>query len=443
MDHTRIKIKRSNDTEADIISDLPRDVIHEIWERLPLRDAARMCILSHKWQDIWTSTPHLTFDVHFCTSVLKEEVHEALKFCSVVSKILFQHEGPIHKFSLFVPSLNACPDVDQWISHLSRNGLRDFSLWNAYIAPLKLSSRLFSCGELEKLKLHFCIFRFPLNFEGFPKLTSLELDRVVLRYKTFKDLIGSCPVLQKLVLTNFTGLEQMNIVIDIPKLRYLTIDWVFGSLDVKFCESLVSASFGIQKLVSVHKGFLGDLAKVLANSSKLERLCFRCHFCRVLINAGSIRNTFEKLKNLELLSLHLDYLDDLSSVISCIQSFSNIETLKITVISSTNLAGRLVDSNSDFTLHHLRCAKIGILSAFTTELKLIEFLLACSPVLERLSVHTPLLKRTSRSRMLMQLNRFRRASRMVEVICPENTLPKRSVHVATSPSTSDSSSDSA
>lgn len=287
MNLTRTKMGRRQEaqdySEADIISNLPRDVIHEIWERLPLQDAARMSVLSHKWQDIWTSTPHLLFDDCFFTSVLKEERQETLRFCSTVSKILFQHQGPIHKFSLFVPPLNACPDVSQWISHLSRNGLRDFSLRNTYMSPLKLSSRLFCCGDLEKLKLFFCIFSPPpLNIRGFPKLTSLELDRVFLTYKTFKDLIESCPVLHNLNLTNFTGMEHRNIVIDSPNLKHLILDWQFESLELKSCENLVSASFGMQIFVNVvHRASLCNLVKVLATSSKLKRLCFKGHFCTV------------------------------------------------------------------------------------------------------------------------------------------------------------------
>ncbi|XP_056690454.1 F-box/FBD/LRR-repeat protein At1g13570-like [Spinacia oleracea] len=160
IDHTRTKYRRSHDTQGDILSDLPRDVIHEICERLPLLDAARMSVLSHKWLDIWTSTPHLVFDYVFFYSVLKGEAQET-KYGSIVSKILFQHEGPIHKFSLFVPPLKSCLDVAQWISHLSRNGLREFRLSNLCDARLKLNLS----GDLEKLTLN--IRGFQLISEAF------------------------------------------------------------------------------------------------------------------------------------------------------------------------------------------------------------------------------------------------------------------------------------
>ncbi|KNA08978.1 hypothetical protein SOVF_157780 [Spinacia oleracea] len=416
MFHTRTKKRRSHATQGDILSDLPRDVIHEICERLPLRDAARMSVLSHKWLDIWTSTPHLAFDYEFFCSVLKGEAQETLKFGSIVSKILFQHEGPIHKFSLSVPPLKSCPDVAQWISYLSRNGLREFRLSKMDDPRLKLNLRLFSCCDLEKLK----------------------------------DLIGKSPLLQNLVLTNFNGMEERHIAIDAPNLRHLNIDWLFESLDVKSCENLVSVSVGWQRWQvkadrdddrKIHKASLCNVVEVLANSSKLERLCLRGHFCKVLFKAGGLQYTFEKLKSLELLI----YSDDLPFVVNCIQSFPNIETLKITVLTCTNLPEHVLDYNPDTTLHHLSYAKVEIVSASSTELKVIEFLLACSPVLEKLYVH-PRFHDDEASkliRMLMQSNRLRRASRMVEVIWPENLLPKISVQVATSSSsTSGSSSES-
>ncbi|KMT08372.1 hypothetical protein BVRB_6g140520 isoform A [Beta vulgaris subsp. vulgaris] len=401
MNHKKSKI-RHNDSSLDMISNLPTDVIYKLLERFSLKDAARMSVLSHKWRDIWTSNPHLVFDEPFFARVLKQEVRDTDKFCNVVSNILFQHEGPILKFSLAM--------------------------------PLQLGSRLFSCVDLENLKLTCCIFSLPPDFRGFPKLISLELDAVVINYTTFKNLIGNCPVLQKIVLTNFTGLQHRHVIIEAPNLRYLTLDWAFKSVYVTCCENLVSASIGLPKLVKVHnKASLGDLVKVLTNSSKLERLCLRSHLCRILFTECNLRTASQKLRNLDLLDLHLDFQDDVFSVFSCIQSFPNIETLKISVHSSSNLAEHVLDYNADGTLHNLRCAKVRLLVASTTEMKLIEFLLACSPVLEKLLVHAPAVMGSSRLKMLLQLNRFRRISQKVEVICPVS-------EVITSASSSDSPS---
>ncbi|KAL2904837.1 hypothetical protein RDABS01_003547 [Bienertia sinuspersici] len=415
MNHSKFK-KRSLEAQQDIISDLPRDVLYKIMVRLPLRDAARMSLLSHKWQDIWTSVPHLTFDELFFMS-LKKHVRKTHEYCDIVSKILFQHEGPIFRFSFFVPRLNSSPDIAPWISYLSRNGLKEFSLCNVS-TPVKLGSRLFSCGGLEKLKLSGCNFIPPPYFRGFPKLTSLELDGLYLTYSAFKDLVGSCSVLQKLVLTNCKGMEQMHVVIDAPNLRILVLDWEFQSIEVKSYENLVSVSIGLSFTNIHHKASLCSLLTNLANLSKLERLRLSGGFCTVLIKELSLRNTFVRLRNLEFLSLHLYNLDDFSSLIS-------LQTCSVLVLTSMNLDGHLLDFNSECTLHYLRFATIGISSCSSPELKFVEFLLACSPVLEKLSVlPTAPLKQSSHSKMLVQLNRFRRVSPKVEVICPELIIPE-------------------
>ncbi|XP_021717898.1 F-box/FBD/LRR-repeat protein At1g13570-like [Chenopodium quinoa] len=431
MHYTRFKKRRSLNNQADKISDLPRDVLIRIMECLPLRDAARMSVLSRMWQSIWTSIPSLAFDAHFFARVLRRSVPETHQFSSIVSKILFQHEGSILKFTLWVPPVKTCPDVTQWISFLSRSGLREFGLCNMYHTPLKLSLHLFSCDSLETLKLYNCIYS-PPNFGGFPRLTSLELCRVSIVCRTLKDVIGSCPALQNLVLKNFSGMEDRHLIIDVPLLRNLVVDGAFASLDVIVSENLVSASFVLQKLTKncPEEGNSYDLINSLANSSKLEWLCLGGHFCKVLFEKQSLPNTSPKLKNLELLSLHLNDLDDFSSAISSIQSFPNIETLDISVNTSKNLDKNVLVYDLEFTLHHLRCANIGIWSASSTELKLIEFLLACSPVLEKLSISlTTPLKQGSHSKMSTQLNRFRRASPKVEVICPERKVfPKKLPH---------------
>ncbi|XP_056697532.1 F-box/FBD/LRR-repeat protein At1g13570-like isoform X2 [Spinacia oleracea] len=432
--YTRYKKRKSLNNQPDMISDLPKDVLYRIIERLPLRDAARMSILSHKWQKIWASTPHLAFDTHFFTRVLKKKVPEAHEFLEIASKILFQHDGPIPKLSLWVPELKSCPDVTHWIAFLSRTGLREFDLCNKYRTPLKLSPHLFSCKDLEKLMLYRCIFSLPLNFKGFPKLTSLKLYGINIVYNTLKHLIGSCPLLQNLVLKDFSGMENKHIIVDAPNLRNLVIDGVFGSLDVKVPEDLVSASFVLQKLTINRREEESsyDLINALANSSRLEWLCLGGHICKVLFESCSLPNTCQKLKNLELQSLHLDDLNDFSSAVSCLQSFPNIETLNISVNTSKSLDEHVLVYNPDCTLHHLRCAKIGICSGSSTELKLIEFLLDCSPVLEKLYISLTMpLKQSRHSRMTSQLNRFRRASRKVEVVCPERKVyPKVPVSVS-------------
>ncbi|KAK9705336.1 hypothetical protein RND81_07G049200 [Saponaria officinalis] len=425
----RLKRGKSVDGPPDYISELPRGVIDSIIERLPLRDAARMSFLSRKWFEIWTSIQKLAFDAHFFSSVLKNKLLDANEFSRIVSKILFHHDGHLLSFHLYIPSLKSWPDVNQWICYLSRTDVADISIQNQFKAPLKLSSRIFSCDNLEKLKLHYLIINPPYNFGGFRKLTCLELDKTSITEKAFKFLIRSCPLLQKLRLTNFIGMEH--IIIDAPYMSRLIVDGTFISLDVRNAANLVSALFGLQKWVEVyHLASLRVLIQALISSCNLQKLCFRGHFSKALYKKSLLPTAFAKLKNLDLSFIHLNDVDDFSSIISTIQSCPAIEKLNISVSTSKYLTGHVLDYDPDHVLCHLCYADVILCCGSNMELKLIEFLLACSPVLKKLSVTSNGdIKRIFRPKMMVQLIRFRRASQTVEVICPE---PLMSVYLDSS-----------
>ncbi|XP_060190092.1 FBD-associated F-box protein At5g22730-like isoform X2 [Lycium barbarum] len=46
----------------DRISNLPIEIIRQIHCYLPVKDAARISVLSHKWQSIWASSPNIYLD---------------------------------------------------------------------------------------------------------------------------------------------------------------------------------------------------------------------------------------------------------------------------------------------------------------------------------------------------------------------------------------------
>ena len=274
------KRRKSLDDPADVISDLPRNVIDSIVECLPLRDAARLSVLSRKWRDIWISMPYLTFNAYFFASVLQEKIHVTHEFSGIVSKILFHHKGPILKFSLYVPRLGLRPDVVQWISFLSTSGVKEFNLENQYKMPLQLSSDLFSFVGLEKLKLHFCVFSPLPNLTCFKRLVSLVLCNVKFREGTFEDLINRCPLLEELTLVKCLGIEHVNV--NAPDLKHLIVDGTFRSICVKIAGNLVTVGIVLDKLTKIcHKTSLRDLIESLAKSNKLEKLCLGGHFCKV------------------------------------------------------------------------------------------------------------------------------------------------------------------
>ncbi|XP_074300682.1 F-box/FBD/LRR-repeat protein At1g13570-like [Silene latifolia] len=416
------KRAKTVDVPLDLFAEVPRHVIDVIVDRLPLRTAARLSVLSSKWLDIWKSRQTLEFDVGFFSWVL-QDLRDTEEYSCLVSKILFKHSGHLFRFHLEIPSLNSRPDVDQWICYLSRTGVSDISIDNDYRNPLILNRHIFSCGNLEKLKLHYFIINFdpPGNCMCFKKMTHLDLDETTLTEKAFKYLIRSCPLLQELRLTDFIGMEHISI--DAPHLTHLIVDGTFISLDVRNAEKLVSADFGLHRYVDFsHKTSLGVLIQTLASSHKLQKLVFRGHFVQVLYKEKLLPSTFENLRWLELKSIHLNKADEFDSIISIIQACPAVERLNISVSTSKRKTwSDEFEYNPSAVLHRLCYADVDICRGSNKELKLIEFLLECSPILKKLSLTTSAkdIRGVFRPETTSQLIHFRRASPNLEISCPD------------------------
>ncbi|KAH9625608.1 hypothetical protein KSS87_003848 [Heliosperma pusillum] len=427
MTQTRTPKRGKVDVPVDLFSELPRNVIDVIMELLPLCDAARMSVLSTKWLNIWRARQKLTLDAKFFKRVLKNQLCVTHEFSRIVSKILLHHSGHLSSFHLEIPYLISCPDVDQWICYLSRTGVSDICIQSQYKDPLKLSWHIFSCGNLEKLKLRSFVINPSHNCGGFSKMKRLELDKTTLTEKAFKYLIQGCPLLQELRLTNFVGMEH--VTIDAPNLSRLIVDGTFISLDVRNAEKLVSADFGLQKCVDVcHKASLRVLIQALARSSKLQKLVFRGHFVEVLYKESLLPSTFENLRILDLLFIHLNTVDEFRSIIGIIQACPAVERLNISVSTSKHKTSHVLNYSPSSVLHRLCYAEVDICRGSKMELKMIEFLLGCSPILKKLSLTTSTgnVTRIFSPKMIHQLFHFRKASQNLKVSWPDSTGPDRS-----------------
>ncbi|XP_059650302.1 F-box/FBD/LRR-repeat protein At1g13570-like [Cornus florida] len=129
MNYSNIGEEVHNGTE-DIISDLPRNVIDSILEFMPMQDAARTSNLSRKWRNIWSSHPIPVLDKEFFVKTFETE--RTYEFEKLINKLLFSHNGPILKFSLYIPEEYFVQTllIDQWMPFLSKNGIKELFLDN-------------------------------------------------------------------------------------------------------------------------------------------------------------------------------------------------------------------------------------------------------------------------------------------------------------------------
>ncbi|KAJ0792914.1 putative F-box domain, leucine-rich repeat domain superfamily, F-box-like domain superfamily [Helianthus annuus] len=197
--------------EEDRISNLPEHLIDSILERLPIQDVIRTSILSKKWRYKWRTMRAVVFDEQISKKLAKNGAFGRHGFIRVINQVLLLHKGSISKFYLCILDmfLDSFQDVNQWMLYLSTKGVKDFTIANSN-QPYQLPRCVFSCVELRTLELNKCIFKPPLQFEGFLYLESLVFNNV--DFTT--DLGGTAinlPQLKKLIMRSCTKVYNLKI----------------------------------------------------------------------------------------------------------------------------------------------------------------------------------------------------------------------------------------
>ncbi|XP_071704819.1 F-box/FBD/LRR-repeat protein At1g13570-like [Rutidosis leptorrhynchoides] len=165
--------------ETNNLSKLPDNLVDSILERLPIQDAVRTSILSRNWRYTWTTMRLLVLDEHFSNKLAKNGTFGYSGFIRVINQLFYFLKAPILKVHLFIPKmlLDIFQEVNQWILRLSRDCVRKLVLINSN-QSYQLPSYLFYCSELRYLKLKNCIFKPPLEFQGFVYLEVLWLQNI-------------------------------------------------------------------------------------------------------------------------------------------------------------------------------------------------------------------------------------------------------------------------
>ncbi|EPS66566.1 f-box family protein, partial [Genlisea aurea] len=176
--------------EYDLISELPQSVAEIILTKLPILEAVRTSVLSRRWRYRWSSLTDIVFDDR---SVIKSRIDRTNDF---ITKLLFAHNGPVHKFSISTSHLKIGPEIDQWLLFVSRKDIRDLVIELRKGSWITMPSCVFSCSKLTRLELSYCQFDIPPNFSGFPFLKYLKLKYFYTDTDDLDNLISSSPCLE-------------------------------------------------------------------------------------------------------------------------------------------------------------------------------------------------------------------------------------------------------
>ncbi|KAK8667953.1 hypothetical protein V6N13_105426 [Hibiscus sabdariffa] len=410
----------------DLISDLPQSIIESILTRLPIRDAVRTSILSSKWRYKWTTLTQLVFDEK-CVILSNDRCKVEDSLVKFITRTLFLHQGPIHKFQLTTTHLQCCPDIDQWLLFLSRSDIKELVLELGEGEWFRVPSCLFNCKKLTRLDLFRCEFDPPPSFKGFLCLKSLNLHQVLVSPEAIESLISSCPLLESLALSYF---DSLALTIRAPNLKYLCLEGEFKDICLENAPLLVAMSVAMYMTDDIAEHFEQSSScnfnRFLGGVPRLERLIGHIYFTKYLSignDLGRLPITYVHLKVVELNQVSFEDMKEILVVLHLITNSPNLRELQISGSSNTLAAIDAPDLDfwddecpSECTFKHLKLVKMTDMSGVPHEMEFIKFLLANSPALETMNISPCVYVMDGRLNMLIELLRFRRASAQAEIL---------------------------
>ncbi|CAI9116648.1 OLC1v1017846C1 [Oldenlandia corymbosa var. corymbosa] len=415
------------EVEVDKISNLPGHILDKVLSHLSLRDAVRTSVLSSKWRYKWITLPHLVFDNQ---SVLVSSQDQSLiknKLVNIVDHVLLLHSGPIQKFKLSHRDLQGVSDIDRWILFLSRGSFKEFVLeiWKGH--RYKLPSSLYFCQNLVHLELFNCLLKPPAAFSGFKNLKSIDLQHITMDQDAFEFLISSCPLLERLTLMNFDGFTNLHI--HAPNLLFFDVGGVFDNVSFQDTFHLAVVSIGLYTNTGYDRnltfGSAGNLIKFFSHLPRIQRLEVQSYFLKYL-TAGKVPVRLPMpCVELSFLSLRINFNDVEESLaaLCLLRSSPNLQELEM-LARPEELNGARISINvleEDYEIcpfNQLRFVKIAGISGLKQELNFIKFLLANSPVLEKMTVKPTSIEGgwESLKELMKELLSFRRASVQAQII---------------------------
>ncbi|CAI0458639.1 unnamed protein product [Linum tenue] len=430
-------MKRLCETNASRIGGLPAEVIRRLLTFLPVKEASRTSLLSREWRHRWRSIPQLVFDDSFAPAPEKGDCSpDDGKFLMHIYEALLLHEGPITKFELAIPGLGRChPKLDLLMLYLSSKGVQELTLLFSGTGRCgRLHSALFSAIHLKRLTLQRCRFTPPSGFEGFPKLTHLQLANLWLPLNFFEHVLPKFPLLEELrVLPGCYGYKELAFVA--PSLKVLSFHSTLWKLCFKHTPVLSVVSVLDPGLCNYAEDNFADdvpdMVRLFESLPALQHLNLGVELLLSLAAAPHVPcqlpTSLRNLKFLEIPRLLLDRLPQAQVLVCLIMSSPNLETLTIRIDDDSyhppsgviaNLVELLEaeDHPGVCRLQHLKEFNIRDSRGTQVELDLVRFVLATAPLLHRISV-LPLKELSSKKvvRFLKEVTLYKRISKEAEL----------------------------
>ncbi|XP_078151835.1 F-box/FBD/LRR-repeat protein At1g13570-like [Carex rostrata] len=309
----------SSIANCDFISGLPDPILHRILECLKAKEAVRTCVLSKRWQHVWTSLPSLDFNFDFTFDddfdlfqgrILSESEDDddrpymksydafrekvvSRRFVKFVNTFLLRRKPlDLDVFRLFCHRL-CSRDVGfetDWIHYAVNHNIRILHLSLVGSEPWCI----YTCTSLEELYLYQISIDSPDQIVNLPNLRKLNICSVDLNPKHVKNLLSGCPVLEFLRLDTCFFSEC---IISHECLKHLAI----VNCMIEGTQLFISTP---NLLSFLYDGKLSSSYKTTINMPSLTSSCLMSRDNYVSTSLEGMATFLRFLANVELLELH-------------------------------------------------------------------------------------------------------------------------------------------
>ncbi|KAF8029619.1 hypothetical protein BT93_E2134 [Corymbia citriodora subsp. variegata] len=403
------------DVVAYNINDLPDVILEHILSFVPMKDAVRTCVLSKKWQYLWTFCPN----VELC----EWQFSWRGQFTNFVDRVLdLQCSSCIKRLVLTCRVLGNASNVNSWVSTAVKRNVKDFTLRLSCIqGNFVLPYCLFTCATLTRLTL---FFSGALNLPSsilLPNLKLLHLVEITFVDERSTEQLLSSPVLEELniIRCNWDNLKTMTICTPMLKILKICDKDLDGSLIHPYgcrvliygnnlerihCRSSFLNDYQVERsclLVKAHinvrcchprriRQVAYSLHKLLKRMCSVKKLKLSSTAVKVLSSVDELCSHLPVFPNLKILDFeHLDL--KLQVIIKLLHNAPHLETLRlregIKPYSSDDEDGVILDPVPHCFSSHLRQIEIFDSFPFKEEVCMLEFMLKHAMVLEKFMIY--------------------------------------------------------
>ncbi|KAL7110874.1 hypothetical protein ACP275_05G053500 [Erythranthe tilingii] len=247
----------------DMISDLPKHILHRILYFLSQKEAVRTSVLSKSWRNIWCTRPNLDFS----DKIIKGDKQE---FLFIVGNNLQRYRDQrmrLEEFGLriFLGNYEFVSLLEKWIAALKNMGVKEFrlSIYSKRIQrrrrrSVKVPSVVFEAESLQDLHAEgFTLDQTSIGRNVLSKhLKKLHLEKVEIEDGVFQKIISSCPLIETMTLKSCKKLRNIK-ANNLRHLKHFTFSFI-GILDVRCSIEICPSSLETIEIehanILLHKG---------------------------------------------------------------------------------------------------------------------------------------------------------------------------------------------